>query len=84
MIHEWPADLAWMVNSKKMVISYKAGPKIFQIFLRGKNHPESVQMTKTERIFCFKPYVYLPYLRNYGHFKIVNCMCLKSLYDLQN
>ena len=25
-------------------------------------------MTKYERIFDFKPYVYLPYLRSYDHF----------------
>ena len=31
-------------------------------------------MTKYEGIFDFKPYVYLPYLRSYGHFEIIKCI----------
>ena len=34
----------------------------------------SVQMSKYERIFNFKPCVYLAYLGSYGHLKIVKYM----------
>ena len=57
-----------------MVISNWTRPKVFQIFLRGENYSENVQMTKYERIFDFKPYVYLPYLRSYGDFEIIKCI----------
>ena len=57
-----------------MVISNWTRPKVFQIFLRGENYSENVQMTKYERIFDFKPHVYLPYLMSYGHFEIIKCI----------
>ena len=41
---------------------------------------KSVQMSKYERIFHFKPWVYLAYVRSYCHFKIVKCigMCTEN------
>ena len=35
-----------------------------------------VQMSKYERIFNFKPCVYLAYFRSYGHLKIVTCIAM--------
>ena len=65
-LHIWSRGS--LANSKKMVISTWTRPKVFQIFLRGENYSESVQITKYEKNFDFKPHVYLPYLRSYGYF----------------
>ena len=64
-LHIWSRGS--LANSKKWSFLTELG-QVFQIFLRGENFSESVQMIKYERIFDFKPHVYLPYLRSYGHF----------------
>ena len=36
----------------------------------------SQQLSKYERIFYFKPCVYLAYFRSYGYLKIVKCIAM--------
>ena len=64
-LHIWSRGS--LANSKKWLFLTELG-QVFQIFHTGENFSESDQMTKYERIFDFKPHVYLPYLRSYGHF----------------
>ena len=62
-----------------------------QVFHTSENYSESVHMTKYKRIFDFKPHVYLPYLRSYGHFlnykmytNVLKTHFLNAQYSLEN
>ena len=65
LLNLWNGLKIWILN-----ISSKFELKKFELkkfFING------VQMFKYERIFNFKPCVYLAYFRSYSHLKIVKC-----------
>ena len=64
----------WLEDASVKSVKLSKNLKFKKKLNKNKILKNGVQMSKHERIFHFKPCVYLAYFKSYGHLKILKCI----------